>query len=89
MYVKYTTTLINLASVHIKFEGNALIFSRSTRFLHPIVAHFDDEKIASFAYGRIIHGILLGWFCVDISPIAITKLMEKSCLHEPPHEYDD
>lgn len=82
MYVKYTTTLINLASVHVKLNGHELMFSRSTRFVNPIIAHFEDEKMAAFAYGRIIHGILLGWFCVDITPSAIGKLMEKSLLHD-------
>ena len=77
MFAKFSTTLLNLALCHTKLAENYLLFADNVNFLHPCMFEYPSEKVAAYAYGCIIHATLLGWYCVDITPEAIIRLMEK------------
>lgn len=77
MFVKHSNLLLNLSKVHVRLEDNFLKFfeSFSLQPVHSI--KFKDSKTASFAYGRIIHAVLLQWGAVDVTEKVIEELMEK------------
>lgn len=77
MYVRYANLLLNMSSLHVKWDNNELKFYESLMNKPMYVARYKDDKTASFAYGRIIHGVLLKWGGVDITENVINELMIK------------
>ena len=82
MFIKHSSLLLNLSRVHMKLEDNSLKFFESfaSRPIHVI--KFKNSQTASFAYGRIIHGVLLHWGAVDVTEAAIDQLMAKTTTNE-------
>ena len=77
MFVKHSNLMINLLKLHMKVEDEYLKFFESFMGKPVYIIQFKDKKTASFAYGRIIHGILLRWGAVDVTEHVIKDLMEK------------
>lgn len=77
MFVKHTNLMLNLSRLHVKLEDEYLKFFERFSANPVYVVRFKDKKTAGFAYGRIIHAVLLHWGAVDITEHAITDLMEK------------
>lgn len=77
MFLKYGTSLFNLNRMHLRLDGQSLhLFD--TDIQNPLTSlTFKSATIASFSFGRIIHGILNEWCCVDVTEKAIEELMEK------------
>lgn len=78
MFVKHSNYLLNLAKVHVRLEDNTLKFYEGLNTKPAHVIKFKSSQTASFAYGRIIHGILLHWGSVDVTEHAIERLMDKN-----------
>ena len=76
MFVKYLNLFLNLERVHLKLDNNALILYEKSCDKPVHVLKFSDNRIASFAYGRVIHATLLHWEAVDVTETAIVKLMD-------------
>lgn len=77
MFVKHAKIMLNLSKVHVKVEKNFLKFY-DTFVAKPVyVITFKSEQTASFAYGRIIHAVLLHWGAVDVTEHVIEELMAK------------
>lgn len=77
MFVKYANLMINLLKIHVKLEDEYLKFFENFKEKPVHVIKFKDKKTASFAYGRIIHAVLLRWGAVDVTEHVINDLMEK------------
>ena len=77
MFVKHSNLLLNLTKVHVKLEDNSLKFFEAFASKPVHVIKFKNNLIASFAYGRVIHAVLLHWGAVDVTEHVIEELMEK------------
>lgn len=77
MFVKHANLMLNLLKLHMKVEDEYLKFFENFKGKPVHVIKFNDKKTASFAYGRVIHAVLLHWGAVDITEQVITDLMEK------------
>ena len=77
MFVKYSNILLNLSKLHVKVEKNSLNFYESFAGKPTYVIKFKECQTASFAYGRIIHAVLLHWGAVDVTEHVILELMKK------------
>ena len=77
MFVKYSNILLNLSKLHVKVENNSLNFYESFAGKPTYVIKFKECQTASFAYGRIIHAVLLHWGAVDVTEHVILELMKK------------
>lgn len=77
MFVKHSNLMLNLAKVHVKVEKHSLKFYESFMGKPVYVITFKSEQTASFAYGRIIHAVLLHWGAVDVTEHVIEDLMKK------------
>lgn len=82
MFVKHSNLMINLLKLHVKLEDEYLRFYENFLGKPVYVIKFKDKQTASFAYGRIIHAVLLHWGAVDVTEHAINELMEKKLLAE-------
>ena len=82
MFVKHSNLMINLLKLHVKLEDEYLRFYENLLGKPVHVIKFKDKQTASFAYGRIIHAVLLHWGAVDVTEHAINELMEKKLLAE-------
>jgi hypothetical protein len=77
MFVKHSNLMLNLLKLHIKLEDEYLKFYENFTGKPVHAVKFKDAKTASFAYGRVIHAVLLHWGAVDITEHVINNLMEK------------
>lgn len=77
MFVKHSNLMINLLKLHMKVEDEYLKFFESFIGKPAYIIKFKDKKTASFAYGRIIHAVLLHWGAVDVTEHVIADLMDK------------
>ncbi len=77
MFVKNANLMLNLHKVHVKLEDNTLKFYESIKAKPVHVVTYQNDRIANFAYGRIIHAILLHWGAVEVTEHIIVQLMEK------------
>lgn len=77
MFVKYSNILLNLSKLHVKVEDNSLNFYESFAGKPTYVIKFKECQTARFAYGRIIHAVLLHWGAVDVTEHVILELMKK------------
>lgn len=77
MFLKYNLWLLNIHGLHVELCDNVLkLYAQLNR--EPVfMCIYDDERTASFAYGRVIFGMLNGWRCADISNRAIQMLLKK------------
>ena len=86
MFVKHSNLLLNLDKVHVKLENATLKFYDTFTSRPAYVIKFPSEFLANFAYGRIIHAILLHWGAVDISEHSLEDLIRKKELEEQAHQ---
>lgn len=77
MFVKHSNILLNLSILHVKVEDNFLKFYESFAGKPTYVIKFKECQTASFAYGRIIHAVLLNWGAVDVTEYVVLDLMKK------------
>lgn len=77
MFVKHANIMLNLVKVHVKVEKNSLKFYEAFTAKPVYIITFKSEQTASFAYGRIIHAVLLHWGAVDVTEHVIEELMKK------------
>lgn len=78
MFIKYNEKLINLLLLHVSLREDSLLFHEEPFRSVAFSFKYRDAATASFAYGRIIHGILCKWGCVDVSPKSIAEIRERS-----------
>lgn len=84
MFVKNANLMLNLNKVHVKLEYNTLKFYENIKAKPVHTITYQNERLANFAYGRIIHAILLHWGAVEVTEHTIQELMDKkSVLPEP------
>lgn len=78
MFLKHGSSLYNLnRMVHIRLDGRVLHL-HDTDIQNPFISiTFKNAAVASFSFGRIIHGMLNEWRCVDVTKKSIEELMEK------------
>lgn len=86
MFVKHSNLMLNLTKVHVKVEKNSLKFYDTFAAKPVYIITFKSEQTASFAYGRIIHAVLLHWGAVDVTEYVIEELMKKKSEPTPPCE---
>lgn len=77
MFVKHANLMLNLTLVHVKVEKCSLKFYESIAAKPVYVIKFKSDQTASFAYGRIVHAVLLHWGAVDVTEHVIEELMKK------------
>jgi hypothetical protein len=77
MFIKFGGSLYNtgcLSCIRVKFSDVQLMVPSSKAPLCTL--HYSSSELAAYAYGRIIHGFLGKWGCVDASEDVIAKLLE-------------
>lgn len=76
MFIKFNGLLFNASMLSlIKVNRNEimLFLPASTK---PVCAlRYASCELAAYAYGRIIHGLLGKWGCVDASEDAVARLL--------------
>lgn len=75
MFLRYHNLLINLSSLHIELNDNLILLYDGTRRGIVYTLSFSSPSVASFAFGRITHGMLKGWGCVDVTGWKIAGVM--------------
>lgn len=77
MFVKYGTYLFNARKVHFQLVKYRIELYDKTILSPMFSLQFRNAQTASFAYGRIIHGLLNNWGCVDVTQQAVIEILEK------------
>lgn len=77
MFVKYGTYLFNTGKLHFQLVKCRIELYDKTILSPMFSLEFRNAQTASFAYGRIIHGLLNNWGCVDITQQAVIGILEK------------